>query len=203
VLEKALAGEEAAQRQLVESLTPVIQARVGYWLLYADPGRRSRHSVEDLTQEVFVILFQNDARILRHWDPLRGASLETFVGRVTELRVRSLTRGRKRNPWAEENVEDFELELPSPEADPERRNASQEILDLLLERLRTTLSQLGWTLFELLFLHELPVEEVSRITGQRGDSVYQWRSRLRKKARQILDELQTEEHPNLSKEDCA
>lgn len=199
MLEKALAGEEAAQRQLVESLTPVIQARVGQWLLYADPGRRSRQSMEDLTQEVFVILFRNDARILRHWDPQRGASLETFVGRVTELRVRSLTRGQKRNPWSEENLEGHENKHSSPEADPERRSASQEVLDLLLDRLQASLSPLGWNLFELLFLHELPVEEISRITGQRGDSVYQWRSRLRKKARQLMDELQDEE----KKEDCA
>ncbi len=205
VLEKALAGEETAQTQLVGCLTPVIQARVGQWLLYADPGRRSRQSVEDLTQEVFIILFENDARILRHWDPKRGASLENFVGRVAELRVRSLTRSQKRDPWAEETVEDVELGHHSPEADPERRRASQELLELLLERLRATLSPLGWNLFQLLFLHELPVEEVSRITDQRPDSVYQWRRRLRKKARQLRDELKADERPDsdLAEGDCS
>src|SRR5687768_1618744 len=65
-------------------------------------GRDLRQEVEDLTQEVFVALFADDARALRLWDPARGASLANFVGLLAEREVASILRSGRRSPWTED-----------------------------------------------------------------------------------------------------
>src|SRR4051812_50171744 len=87
LVRRALAGDPASLDRLVEVLTPVVQARVARTLLanrHRLAGRRVvRQEVEDLSQEVFLALFDRDARVLRAWRPERG-SLESFVGRIAE-----------------------------------------------------------------------------------------------------------------------
>ncbi|MCP4660279.1 MAG: sigma-70 family RNA polymerase sigma factor [bacterium] len=182
---RALAGEEPVLTELVDQLTPVIQARIARGLLRREAaagGRSIRQEVEDLTQEVFLELFADDGRVLRDWQPERGLSLRNFVGLVAERRTASLLRSARRSPWTEEPTAPAELDGTAPESDPEDVAASREQLRLLLRRLRQELSPLGWHLFELLFVREQSVAEVVDATGMSGDAVYAWRSRLRRLA---------------------
>ena len=77
LLERVLAGDAASSRALVAALLPVVQARVARVLVRrrGGSGRDVRQEVEDLSQEVFAILFADGARVLRAWDPSRGLSL--------------------------------------------------------------------------------------------------------------------------------
>jgi RNA polymerase sigma-70 factor (ECF subfamily) len=190
---RALAGDERALSRLVQALTPVIQSRVARGLLLrrkgASAGRDIRQEVEDLTQEIFLLLFAEGGKVLRSWQPERGLGLLNFVGLVAERQTASILRSGKRSPWKEDPTLPEELEQAAPGRGPEEITASREQLKLLLHRLTEELSPLGRHLFDLLFLRELPFEEVTRQTGMTPDAVYAWRSRLRRLAGRLLGEL--------------
>ncbi len=189
-LRRALAGDEAALTSLVARLTPVVQARAARALLRAGRGAgpRLRQELKDLVQEIFLALFERDGRILRTWEPERGLSLLNFVGLVAERQVISILRSGRRDPWRADPTLDARLDGVSNEASPEAAAVSRQALERLLERLRATLSPLGWHLFELLYLHERSVDDVERDTGLSSAAVYAWRSRLRRLARSLADE---------------
>jgi RNA polymerase sigma-70 factor (ECF subfamily) len=67
--------------------------------------------------------------------------------------------------------------------------ASREQLRLLLDRMNQELSPLGRQLFDLLFVQELSLPEVTAASGLSADAVYAWRSRLRRLAQRLLAEL--------------
>lgn len=194
---QALEGDEASIEALIHRLTPVIQARVTRSLLRDGRAHSSgtfRQVVKDLVQQVFVDLFDQDAKVLRDWNPDRGLSLENFVGLIAERRVCSTLRRLRRNPWTEEPAEDGALDGPMQAADPERQARSRQRLALALDGFRAKLSPLGWQVFELLFLFERTVEEVGEITGLSRDAVYAWRSRLRKLAATVAADLDRGHH---------
>jgi RNA polymerase sigma factor (sigma-70 family) len=190
----ALAGDPAAVHWLVEHLSPVIQARVARALLRrASGGRSSRQEVEDMTQEVFVALFENGGKVLRSWEPERGMSLANFTGLVAERQVAAILRSGRRSPWTEDPTLSEDLDRPGDDApDPEDVVASQELLTVLLDRLRAELSPKGLDLFERLYLHEESVEAVCTATGMSADAVYAWRSRLGKLVRTLAAEAMSE-----------
>jgi RNA polymerase sigma-70 factor (ECF subfamily) len=193
LLREALAGDQAALTRLVALLTPVIQARVARTLLarrsQLGSDRNVRQEVEDLTQEIFLLLFHKSGQVLRSWEAGRGLSLNNFVGLVSERQVVSFLRSGRRNPWREEPSLAEDLDVAAVEGGPEEVTASREQLRLLLEGLRERLSPFGRHLFELLFVQELSLTETMARTRLSADAVYAWRSRLRRLARDLLAEL--------------
>ena len=192
-LDRALAGDQEALCLVVAQLTPVIQARVArtllLWRTGPAAGRDVRQEVEDLTQEIFLLLFADGGRVLASWQPERGLSLPNFVGLVTERQVTSILRSGKRNPWKEDPTLTAELDGAADEVGPEVSAASRQEVRMLLSRLVEELSPLGRRLFDLLYLQELPPAEVMAQTGLSGDAVYAWRSRLRRLARGLWAEV--------------
>lgn len=180
-----LLNEPQGLRQLVARLTPVIQMRVARILLRQDGARNLAQEVEDLTQDVFIHLFQEDAKALRGWHPRRGLSLDSFVALVAERRVYSKLRSARRNPWTELPSPDEHMDGTSREIDPERRAWSRQQLRRLLAHLKSELSPLGRQMFDLLFVREASHAEVMRLTGLGADAVYAWRSRLRRRAAEL------------------
>lgn len=194
LVRRALAGDQSAVTEMVAVLTPVIQARVARTLLARRDrlagGRDVRQEVEDLCQEVFLALFSREAHILRSWEPGRGLSLENFVGLVAERQVLSFLRSGRRNPRQETSAfQEEDLELEAPERDPEEVTASRERLTLLLDRMREELSPLGRRIFDLLFIQDLSLPEVTAASGLSADAVYTWRLRLRRLAKKLLAEV--------------
>jgi len=190
---RALDGDQTAFTALVALLTPVIQARVARTLLARRSllagGRDLRQDVEDLSQDTFLALFDRNARVLRSWQPERGLSLANFVGLVAKCQVLSFLRSGRRNPWKEEPFGDDEIDAPAPDPGPEEIVANRELLALLLDRLRESLSPQGWQLFDLIYIQELSQAEVEAASGLSADAVYAWRSRLPRRGRKLLDEL--------------
>lgn len=186
----ALAGDAAAVHWLIALLTPVIQARVTRALLRrASGGRSTRQEVEDMTQEVFVTLFEEGGKVLRSWDPARGMSLANFVGLVAERQVAAILRSWRRSPWTEDPTLGEELERPGDHAlGPEARVASQQLMAVLLDRLRATLSPRGLDLWERLYVREETVDAVCAATGMSRDALYAWRCRLGKLVRTFVEE---------------
>jgi RNA polymerase sigma-70 factor (ECF subfamily) len=189
---KVLSGDAAATRAFVDHLVPVVQARAARALLRRGraTGRDARQEVGDLVQEVLVALFEDDARVLRAWDPARGLSMQNFVGLVAEREVASILRSGKRSPWKEEAAEMADLEASLDPVDaPDLGVASRELLDAVVDRVREELSPRGLELFFRLVVEEEPAESVCEAYGMTKDAVYAWRSRLGKLVRRFASEL--------------
>lgn len=193
---RSLSGDETALRHLIVALTPVIQARVTKVLIRRasqTPRRNARQEVEDLSQEIFLVLFADGARVLTSWQPERGLSLRNFAGLVAERQTISILRSGKRSPWKEDPTLTKDLDHEDPVANPEVAAASRQTLRQLVERVYEELSPLGRHLFDLLFLRELAVAEVVRQTAMSPDAVYAWRSRLRRLVHRLRSRLKESE----------
>ena len=151
-LNAALAGNVHARRELMLKLIPVVQARVARILVRTRPasGVAPRQELQDVMQEVFVALFEDDAHALRAWDESRGLSLANFVGLVAERQTVSILRSGKRSPFRETPSELEELDRAlDPEQGPEPSALSRDLpgearrtlaRDALAERLGPLLS---------------------------------------------------------------
>ncbi len=193
LVERALAGGADAIRTLVDTLSPVIQARVARGLLRRGGarGRDARQEVEDMTQEVFLSLFDDGGRALRAWIPARGLSLANFVGLVAERQVSSILRSGRRSPWTEDPTESDALDASAGSTDgAEGAVLSRDLLAAVLERVRAELSPKGLVLFQLLVVDEASVDAVCTELSMLPDAVYAWRSRLAKLVRKVAAELQ-------------
>jgi RNA polymerase sigma-70 factor (ECF subfamily) len=189
---RAVARDPQAVRALVKGVGPVIHGRVAKALMRRRGGRGQRRDiaqeVQDLSQEVFLALFDDDARALRAWNPERGP-LGAFVALIADHQVFSIFRSGRRRPWSDDI--DILAEPEAIEADaknPEARAASKEALDNLLARLRAELTPRGFDLFTRLYVEEQPVETVCSDLGMTADAVYAWRSRLSKLVRGMAAE---------------
>jgi DNA-directed RNA polymerase specialized sigma24 family protein len=192
LIEKALAGDPACVRALVDRLTPVISRRVAA-VLWLRKGKRSvAQEVADLSQDVFLALFQSNGKALRAWDSARGMSLDGFVGLLAQHQVISILRSGRTSPWREDPTEIEELDrLGRPAATPEAVVASRESLRVLLDRLRETLSPRGLELFQRIIVDEESVDHLIATTGLTSDAIYQWKTRLLRTIRSLSAEIGT------------
>jgi DNA-directed RNA polymerase specialized sigma24 family protein len=199
LLDRALSGDATATRELVAAVLPVVQVRIARVLSRrrARSNRDVRQEVEDLAQEVFAALFEDDGRVLRAWDPDRGLALASFCGLIAEREAASILRSGRRSPWTEDATASEDLEKDAgtvPGA--ELHVASREQLERLMVRLREELSPRGLEMFQRLIVEEEAVESVCAATKMTPDAVYAWRSRLGKLARKLAIEIAASE-PNL------
>lgn len=193
LLGEALAGDRVALRRLVQHLTPTVQAKVARALLAqgrCSHQRNVREEVRDLSQEIFALLFEDDAHILRTFDPARGVSLRGFVGVVAARRAISHLRSSRRNPWTEDPTDCVDLDhLRASRRDADRQVVARELLDKATAKVRGGLSERGEQMFELIVVQDASNDEIKEATGMSTDAVYQWRSRLMKAMRSTLRDL--------------
>ena len=211
VLARALLREPAAVRSLIDAVSPVIQARVARAVLRQrstrSQGRSPREEVKDLTQEVFLALFDDDSKALRAWRPDGGLSLPNFVGLIAEHQVASVFRSGRRRPWSDALLFDEDLDA-SPggvgggagAGGTDHRIASRELYTQLLARLRAELTPRGLELFHALIVQEKTVDDVCAATSMSTDAVYAWRSRLMKLVRRLGAELDSDRRLAQAKE---
>jgi RNA polymerase sigma-70 factor (ECF subfamily) len=194
---RAIARNPEAVRALVKSVGPVVHGRVAKALMRRRGARGQRRDIaqeiEDLAQEVFLALFDDDARALRAWDPQRGP-LGGFVALLTDHQVFSIFRSGRRRPWSDDLDVVAEPDAPASDRNnPERRVASKQALDALLDRLRAELTPKGFDLFTRLYVEEQAVETVCADLGMTADAIYAWRSRLAKVVKTMASTMNSEE----------
>lgn len=186
---RACGGEHEAQSRLVAALTPTIHWSVGKmlrrWRTGVAAGRDLRQEVEDMVQEVFVELFEDDAKTLRRWDPER-LPLEAFVGYVARIRTAEVLRSR-RSPWREDPNPPDELPDRSLRRTPEDDALSQDELRKVHLCLTAGFRPADAHLFELFFLRQVSPQEAADASGRSVAAVYKWRSRLYERARKCRD----------------
>ena len=187
----AVAREPDAVRELVRRLTPEVQSAVAGVLLRGSGARGGgvRREVEDLTQDVFLALFDKQGAALARWDPAAGMSLHGFVRLAARRLTISILRSRVKNPFQHrlQDPADFER-AAAPDAAVEVALTSRQALLRLLDDLRARLSPQGLEMFCRLFAWEQSVDVVCQETGLGVEAVYQWRSRLKKLVQQIAEQ---------------
>jgi RNA polymerase sigma-70 factor (ECF subfamily) len=192
LVDAAISGDRAAKRRLVQSLAPAIRMRVGRGLARrpASRGRNVGQEIDDLTQQVFVVIFSNDARALRAWDRSRGVPLVDYCRLLASREVASVLRSGRRSPWKETAVEldVLEREIGGGSA-MQLRIESIDELSQLVTHLRAILSPRALDMFRRLFIRDDSVAHICEATGMSPPSVYAWRSRLAKLAREVLRAL--------------
>ena len=185
LVRRTLKGHREASIALVDRLTPIIQKRAG-WVLSRHSGH-SRTDLLDYTQDVLVRLIDRDYRVLRTWDPARGASLATFVALVAEREILTILRSGRRSAWKEDPTLDVDLdrkvEAPSLELDIEAR----DLLERLLDHLAHELNPKARLLFHALYIEELPAEHVAKRFGMTPNALYSWRSRFKARVAEWVD----------------
>lgn len=183
LVDLVLAGDPAAIRRFVSALRPVVQYRVALGLRRTARarGRDPGQEVEDMSQQVFLALFDDGRKKLRAWDPERGLSLANYVGLLAEREVASCLRRMRRNPWTEEPTEAADLDLGAPAVtSPERQTHARRLLERLLDCLRERLSPRGLHMFKRLYAEQVAPDELAEQEGLGRDAVYQWRSRIKR-----------------------
>lgn len=169
--------------ELVAFLRPVVQARVTLALLRHARGRMIDDLVayrEDYAQSNLARLFERDWRDLRRWDRDRGLSLKNWVGMLVGDRMKDELRAIKRSPWLHQahNAEFF-----AALAGGDRPDREVEVAEWWAATKATVLegeTELGRTMFELLFESDRSVAEIAELTGLSDAAIYQWRSRIRR-----------------------
>jgi RNA polymerase sigma-70 factor (ECF subfamily) len=183
-----IARDGAACRALVGRLTPIVQRRVGRRCEYFSRvrgARLERGQVLDLTQEVLVVLFDNDAAVLRSWDPARGLSLDNYVGCVAEREAAAILRSGRRSAWAETPTASDLIELGAHADGVEQRVTSRDELLEIWHRLEEQLSARGLALFEALLIEERPIDEICERFETTANALYAFRSRVRERLQGI------------------
>jgi len=191
VVQAAIAGDVEAQGRLVRGLTPEIQFQVGKmlrrWRTGSAASRDLRQEMEDMVQEALLELFEDDAKVLRRWDPER-LPLEAFAGYIARIRCAEVLRSR-RSPWREEPQEPNDLDRASQGASPERSSLSRDLLGKVYLCLVARFKPDDMALFELLVVGERSPQDTAERTGKSVDAVYQWRSRLYRRARECRERV--------------
>jgi len=193
---RAIAGDPEALRALVGQLAPVVRLRAARALSRTHTVVRQRRcvrqEVDDLVQEVFVTLFDREARALRGWDAARGTPLAGYVAVVADNTIASLLRSGRRRPWRDDvsgDEDDGVQGLASDRPPPEAHAVTRQLCGRLLDRMEAELSPRAMSLFVALVVDERSVADVCRETGMTADAVYAWRSRLGRVARRIGEDL--------------
>ena len=186
-----MAGDALARRELLKRLAPVVHARVQRVLRRRVGGGGSRWDAADLVHEVFLLLLDGEARVLRSWDGSRGLGLEAFVGLVAERETLSFLRSGRRSAWAEAPTQDLWISeaVEGGGVSQLRTVAARQLLGRLLDRLQEKLSPRGYALFEALFVDERDLSEVAQDFGMTHAALYSFRSRARSAAVAIAAEL--------------
>jgi RNA polymerase sigma factor (sigma-70 family) len=191
LVRRALDGHPPSVRSLVDLLSPLIAKRVAVTLWQRSRTRDVSQDVNDLVQDIFLALFQSDGKALRTWDPGRGMSLERFVGMLAQHQVITFLRNGRTSLWRDEPHEDGQLEKLGDSATTPKADAmSRENLYLLLDRIPDDLSPRGLELFQRIVLDEEPLETLMSRTGISREVLYQWKSRIFRKLRDLQAELE-------------
>lgn len=175
--------DRAAVRALTERLLPVVRARVRR--LQARRADLRRLDPNDLIQQVFVCLLDDDARQLAQWNPERGATLEGYVGMIAEREVGNSGQKvatRERHEFIGDHDADAPIEQPSPEAQAIARDSASRLGAWLDGQLPPK----GQVVLKCLYADGLNADETARTLGINRQVVYNWQHRIRALARQFL-----------------
>ena len=155
LVKAALQHDDEAARALVRQLYPLVSK-----LVRAHRPRRTAE--EDLCQMIFIKVFQKLSQFsgkvpLEHW--VSRIAVNTCLNQIESERVRPELRHADLSEEEQAVVEN--LAISADELAPDRRFASRQLVEHLLD----TLKPVERLAIDLLYLQGRSVEEIRKITG--------------------------------------
>ena len=145
--------------------------------------------LEDLHQEVFLSLFDNNHRKLRQYKGKNNCSLASWLRLIASRTAIDFLR-KQRNPlYLDDAVEDKKklMENLVDESDPPDKSLEKEESYQIFKNIIQELSPRDRYLFELSCGQELPDKEIAQIMNLSISAVYMRKSRIKKKLQVILE----------------
>jgi RNA polymerase sigma-70 factor (ECF subfamily) len=183
LVKAALAHDDDAARELVQRLYPLVAKIVR-------AHRPRRTSEEDLSQMIFIKLFQKLSQFsgkvpLEHW--VSRIAVNTCLNQIAAEKVRPELRHADLSEEEQAVVQN--LAASSEELGPDRRFASRQLVEHLLDLLKPA----ERLVIDLLYLQQRSVEEIRQLTGW-GASLIKVRAfRARRKMKDQLDKISARE----------
>ena len=155
LVEAALQHDDEAARELVRRLYPFVAKMVR-------AHRARRTSEEDLCQMIFIKVFQKLSQFsgkvpLEHW--VSRIAVNTCLNQIAAEKVRPELRQADLSEEEQAIVEN--LAASSDELSPDRRFASRQLVEHLLDLLKPA----ERLVIDLLYLQGRSVEEIRKVTG--------------------------------------
>lgn len=183
LLARVRAGDETANRTLVEILYPTIRANVRNHL-------RRRDDHDDVVQEVFMKIF---LKIEQYSGP---QPFDHWVSRIAVTTCYDWLRKRKARPLVSySDLSEAERKIITrtlKTEDAGQSGSRRELFSGLLDKLISSLKPREQIVIRLLDLEELSVKEVTELTGWGASKVKVTAMRARRK---LADQLQRLEQP--------
>jgi len=183
LVKAALAHDDDAARELVRRLYPLVAKIVR--------GHRPRRtSEEDLSQMIFIKLFQKLSQFsgkvpLEHW--VSRIAVNTCLNQIAAEKVRPELRHADLSEEEQAVVQN--LAASSEELGPDRRFASRQLVEHLLDLLKPA----ERLVIDLLYLQERSVEEIRQLTGWSASLIKVRAFRARRKMKDQLDKISARE----------
>jgi RNA polymerase sigma-70 factor (ECF subfamily) len=187
LLRACIRGDVAARRRLVEEYSGIVS--YGVTVIFQQFGRPSRREeIEDLCQDVFLALFDQDARKLRQYQGRNGCSLASWIRVVANrLTIDRLRReGRTVSLDDPNNVETSRVREAHPDAKPGPEPQVEEAQRAA--KVREMIGQLptkDQLFVQLFYFQGLPIEEVAQTIGITTNAAYVRKMRLHEKLRRL------------------
>lgn len=189
----AISGDRGAIQLLVNNLTPVIQLAIVHVLKRRPLNQQHNYvhlEVADHCQDVFILLFKNNSKILREWNPDKGMNLKSYVSLIAKRRVISSLRKIEFTQSLDddsinENIDTF---LKTP--DEGNQFVNRHLLFRIINSLKDEISEFGYDIFVQIFLYGFTAEEISHKTNLSKNAIYVWKNRLIAHVKKISVELE-------------
>jgi RNA polymerase sigma-70 factor, ECF subfamily len=183
LVEAALRHDDEAARELVRRLYPLVAKIVrGH--------RPHRTAEEDLCQMIFIKMFQNLKQFsgkvpLEHW--VSRIAVNTCLNQIAAEKVRPELRHADLSEEEEAVVQN--LAASSEELAPDRRFASRQLVEHLLDLLKPA----ERLVVDLLYLQQRSVGEIRQLTGWSTSLIKVRAFRARRKMKDHLDKISARE----------
>ena len=181
----ALRHDDDAARELVCRLYPLVAK-----LVRAHRSRRT--SEEDLTQMIFIKVFQKLSQFsgqvpLEHW--VSRIAINTCLNQIAAEKARPELRRADLSEEEECVVEN--LAASNDELAPDKRLAARQLVEHLLDLLKPV----ERLVMDLLYLQQRSVAEVQKITGWSASRIKVCAFRARRKMKTQLAKISAKENP--------
>lgn len=184
LVEAALRHDDDAARELVRRLYPLVAKIVR-------THRPRRTPEEDLCQMIFIRVFQKLNQFsgkvpLEHW--VSRVAVNTCLNQIAAEKVRPELRHADLSEEEQAVVEN--LAISAEELGPDRRLASRQLVEHLLDLLKPA----ERLVIDLLYLQERSVEEIRQLTGWSTSLIKVRAFRARRKMKDQLDKISAQEN---------
>ena len=183
LVEAALRHDDAAARELVRRLYPVVAKMVR-------AHRPRRTSEEDLCQMIFIKIFQKLSQFsgavpLEHW--VSRVAINTCLNQIAAEKARPELRYADLSE--EEQAVVTNLTAAADELAPDKQTAARQLVEHLLDWLQPA----ERLIVDLLYLQQRSVAEIQKITGWSASRIKVRAFRARQKMKKQLGKLSAKE----------